>query len=190
MVIRMSSFKDDIEKLAAQWDKALAQGIFDDNKDKQSQGEKKEINFFGQMPTVDDTEIKDTDVVQWKDFLGVLNGRESFHDESENILTEGKAPSKKKIKSHNKKMANTNNPVYPNTIGKDSKIKPENEFTNGKLLDELTELKKKFHAMLADMHRDEALGKDVKKFEASVEKISKEIDKLSDALNGSIIDNK
>ena len=189
MVIRMGSFKDDIEKLSAQWEKALEQGIFDDVKEKPKTGNK-EVNFFGQMPTVYDTEIKDSDMDQWKDVMSTLDGRESYDNHSDVILTEEKTPSKKKIKSHNKKMANTNNPVYPNTIGKDNKIKPENNFTNGKLLDQLTDLKLKLHSMLAEMHKNEALGKDVKSAEASVDKICKEIDKLSDDLNGSIIDTK
>ena len=87
-------------------------------------------------------------------------------------------------------MANTNNPVYPNSIGKDTKNNPENNFTHGKMLDELTELKDKLHTMLADMHKNEALGKNVKNAESSIEKISKEIDKLSDSLNGNVIENK
>lgn len=185
----MGSFKDDIEKLSAQWDKALAQGIFDDVKEK-PKNSNKEVNFFGQIPTVYDTEIQDSEMDQWKDVMATLNGRESVGNDSEIMLTEEKTPSKSKIKKHNKKMANTNNPVYPNSIGKDNQNHPENNFTNGKLLDELTELKNKLHSMLADMHKNEALGKNVKSAESSIDKISKEIDKLSDSLNGSTIENK
>lgn len=203
MVKIMSSFKDDIDKLSAQWDKALAAGIFDDVKPKQqTNNNNKEVDFFGQM-TGKDSEITDSDISNWKDVMVTLgdssfSNKESYSDnsysdqsdESDVFLNEEKTPSKKKIKSHSKKMANTNNPVYPNTIGKDNKIKPENNFTNGKLLDDLIELKSKLHSMLSEMQKNETLGKDSKSAQSAIDKMFKEIDKLSDSLNGSTIDTK
>ena len=203
MVKRMSSFKDDIDKLSAQWDKALAAGIFDDVKPKQqTNNNNKEVDFFGQM-TGKDTEITDSDISNWKDVMVTLgdssfSNKESYSDnsysdqsdESDVFLTEEKTPSKKKIKSDSKKMANTNNPVQPNTLGKDNKIKPENNFTNGKLLDDLIELKSKLHSMLSEMQKNETLGKDSKSAQSAIDKMFKEIDKLSDSLNGSTIDTK
>lgn len=187
--MKMSSFRDDIERLSKQWDKALQQGIFDDVKKQSGNESPSEVDFFGQMPTVYNTDIRDSDMEKWNDVMSTLKNREtsSFDDE---ILNEEAVPSKKKIKKHANKMANTNNPVYPNTRGKDNKIKPNTDFAGGPNLDKLIDLKSKLHDLKVQLTKDENQGKNVEKIEASVDKMSKEIDKLSDMLNGSIIDNK
>lgn len=185
----MSSFRDDIERLSKQWDKALQQGIFDDVKKQGGDEGQREVDFFGQMPTVYNTDIKDSDMEKWSDVMSTLKNREtnSFDDE---MLNEESVPSNKKKKKHAKKMANTNNPVYPNTRGKDNKINPKTDFAGGPNLDKLIELKGKLHDLKVQLTKDENLGKNVDKIESSVDRMSKEIDKLSDMLNGNIIDNK
>lgn len=187
--MKMSSFRDDIERLSNQWEKALKQGIFDDVKKQSNNNGDSEVDFFGQMPTVHNTEIKDGDVSKWNDVMSTLNNREtsSFDD---GMLNEEATPSKKKVKKHANKMANTNNPVYPNTKGKDSKIKPNTNFAGGSKIDKLIDLKNKLHDLKVQLTKGDNLGKNVDKIENSVDKMSREIDKLSDMLNGSIIDNK
>lgn len=191
----MGNMKDDLERLTQTWEKALAQGIFDDVSPKQAPSGDKEMNFFGQMPTVYDTEIRDSDMAQWSDMLKT----HSISEDREVVLTEESAPSKGKVKKHTRKLANTNNPVYPDSRGVDTKVPdPNNDFAGGDNLRKLADLKKKLHAMKVDLTRTEVLdkmdGKDseakIAKIEKSIEKLSSEIDELSDMLNGSIIDNK
>jgi len=180
VVINMSSFRDDIEKLSKQWDKALEQGIFDDCKKPSNNNGPRGVDFFGQMPTVYDTNISDDDVDTWSDAMSNLDG----------VLNEESSPSRKSVKKHTKKMANTNNPVYPNTKGSDSKIKSDTDFAGGPKLQKLIDMKDKLHTLKVQLTKDETMGKNIKKIEDSIDKISNEIDKISDMLNGSVIDNK
>lgn len=191
----MGNMKDDIERLAQVWDKALAKGIFDDVSPKKSPSGDREMNFFGQMPTVYDTEIKDSDMAQWSDMLNT----HSISEDRDVVITEESAPSKGKVKKHSKKMANTNNPVYPDSRGVDTKVPdPNNDFAGGDNLRKLSDLKKKLHGLKVDLTRTEILEKmggknadaKVAKIEKSIDRLSSEIDELSDMLNGSIIDNK
>lgn len=188
----MGNMKDDLERLAQVWDKALAQGIFNDAPNRSQPKGSAEVDFFGQMPTVYNTDIRDSDMEQWNNVLGA----QSISEES--LLTEEKAPSKGAVRKHTKKLANTNNPVYPNTKGPDSKSPdPEGNFAGGKNLEKLIDLKKKLHQLKAELTKSETLemmgGKGeakVAKLEKSIDSLSDEIDELSDSLNGSIIDNK
>ena len=51
-------------------------------------------------------------------------------------------------------------------------------------------MKDQLHNLKVDLTKGETLGKDVRKMRSAVENISREIDKISDMLNGSITDNK
>jgi len=186
----MSNFRDDIERLTKVWDKALSQGIFDDADAKAAKEAKSRgTNFFGQTPTVHDTDITRGDLDGWNDVLSTMHDGISNSGEMQ-VITEERTPSKKKIANHAKKLASSNNPVYPNTVGKDSKIKPATDFAGGKNLQKLIDMKDQLHNLKVDLTKGETLGKDVRKMRSAVENISREIDKISDMLNGSITDNK
>ena len=179
----MSDMRDDLARLTKIWDKAQAQNIFGKS-DAQAASERdnKQVNFFGQMPNVFDTEINQDDMGQWNDVMRTMN--DHFDPRNQRVLNEEKNPSKKKIKDNVKKSANAQNPVYPDSIGKDTELKPVNNFSSGKGLDSLDKLKKQLHDLQDKMLGDEVFGKNVSKIEKSIENITNEIDKLSDMLNG------
>jgi hypothetical protein len=180
--------RDDLAKFTQIWDKAQGQNIFAQADAKAAaEREAKQINFFGQMPDVYDTQINADDMSQWNDVMKVMTDK--YEPNNSDLLVEEKTPSKDKVKKHSEKGANTHNPVYPDSIGKDNNINPENDFTNGKNLDKLEELKKELHKLQVKFNKSEVLAKDTKKIEASISKIKDEIDQLSDMLNGNRVEN-
>ena len=185
----MSNMRDDLAKLTQIWDDAQAKNIFaQSDKAAADARNAKQLNFFGQMPDVYDTQINQDDMSQWNDVMKTMHDRYVGDDDNQ-LMTEEKTPSSDKVSKHSKVAVNTHNPVYPDSIGKDNEINPVNNFTNGEELDKLDAMKKELHALQAKMLGDEILGKDVKKFEKSISKIKDEIDNISDLLNGNRIEN-
>lgn len=184
----MSNMRDDLAKLTQIWDDAQAKNIFaQSDKAAADARNAKQMNFFGQMPDVYDTQINQDDMTQWNDVMKTMHDR-YVGDDTNQVITEEKTPSPKRVSKHSKVTANTHNPIHPTSVGKDTEINPVNNFTNGEDLDKLESMKKELHDLQSKMLKDEVFGKDVKKLQKSIDKIKNEIDNISDMLNGNKIE--
>jgi hypothetical protein len=106
-------------------------------------------------------------------------------------INEERKVSKKEAKTASNKLGSTFNPVYPNTQGKDQDVKvTKNWGVGGKELNDLEDLKKRLYDLEVKLNSAGILKK-VKKKDAdentimkSMNDLKKQIDDLSDLLNG------
>jgi hypothetical protein len=157
-----------------QWQKAQDEGLFK-NIPKEEPKINSEIEssegFFGLLNINADKQPSSEDIEYWSQ---VQN-----YSEQDQVLNEEKS-----LKDHTKKMANSANPIRPDTIGSDSSNKTSKKgFATNDSVEELVKLKDKLFKLENEVLTKEALGKDYKKLEKEMKKIYSIIDKLSDNMN-------
>jgi hypothetical protein len=181
------SMMDDIQKYSAIWDKALENGFLkDESKPKKTNNPNAENSFFGSdffgqnySDEYDiDTPLNESDTEYWKkvSFMAGMN-----------VISEETKPSKSEIKTNAEKMANVHNPVYSASIGKDGfnpSLVTQNWGVGGKEHFDLEDLKKRLEKLEITLSSFNLEGKPTKKIEKKIKNIKKDIDDLSDSLNG------
>jgi len=87
-------------------------------------------------------------------------------------------------KSRTSGMFGSKNPVTPSTLGGDSKIHPDSNFTDGPLIRSLSEIKIKIEAMERDFHAAEVEGNDSKEksLKTKLDSLRQTVQELSDSL--------
>ena len=181
---------DDINKFAKIWDKAIADGVFPkESKEEKPEGPESGADFFGNYTTEDydmDRPLNECDSKYWKLVADSAKTRAPY----ENISEERKTTAKQNKKIANK-LGSTFNPVQDYTVGKDQEVKvTPNWGVGGKELNDLEELKKKLYDLEVKLNSAGIL-KPKKKKDADestilkgMEDLKKQIDDLSNALNG------
>ena len=198
----MSEMMDDINKYAAIWDSALAKGIFADAPKPPAPAEPEaSADFFGQLKTGEydmDGVLTEGETKYWAEVAKSAAGRSSYHMP----LNEERDLDAPTIKKHSNRLGSTFNPVYPNTTGKDQDLGTPVKVTKnwgvgGKDLNDLADLKKRLYDLEVKLSQAGILkgqkGKKKKDSDEntilkSMEDLKKDIDDLSDKLNGNRTD--
>jgi hypothetical protein len=196
----MSSMMDDINKYAKIWDSALAKGIFDNAPKPPAPAEPEaSADFFGQLKTGEydidgPLHLNEGEVKYWAEMAKSAGIRSAYHMP----LNEEKEMDKPTIKKRSNKLGSTFNPVYPNTVGKDQDLGTpvkvtQNWGVGGKELNDLEDLKKRFYDLEVKLSQAGIIkaekGKKKKADSEStilkgMDDLKKQIDELSDKLNG------
>jgi|LakMenE18May11ns_1017448.scaffolds.fasta_scaffold9950328_4 hypothetical protein len=196
----MSSMMDDINKYADIWDKALAKGIFDGAPKPPAPIEPEaSADFFGQMKTGEydiDSPLNEGEAKYWKDVSRSAAGRSAYHMP----LNEEREVDKASIKKASNRLGSTFNPVYNNTVGKDQDLGTPDKVTKnwgvgGKDLNDLEDLKKRLYKLEVELNKagiikaEKGSRKDSEStILKSMDDLKKDIDDLSDKLNGNRTD--
>ena len=197
----MSSMMDDINKYAQIWDSALAKGIFADAPKPPAPSEPEaSADFFGQLKT----DVYDMDGVltegeskYWAQIAKSAAQRTPYHMP----LNEERDMDAATVKKHANRLGSTFNPVYPNTVGKDQDLGTpvkvtQNWGVGGKELNDLEDLKKRLYELEVKLSQSGIIkpekGKKKGGAESTIlkgmEDLRKDIDELSDKLNGNRAD--
>jgi hypothetical protein len=196
----------DINKYADIWEKALKKGIFDNVPREPVPGGAivpsmdSNADFFGQLNTDEydmDSPLNEADVKYWAEISRSAASRSAYHMP----LNEEREISKEDAKKLSNKLGSTFNPVYPNTVGKDQDLgTPEKVTQNwgvgGKKLNDLEDLKKRLYELEVNLTKAGIIKeKGAKKKDSdestllkSMRDLKKQIDDLSDKLNGNRAD--
>lgn len=190
----MSDMMDDINKYAAIWDAALAKGIFKDApKPAQPRNLDAEdsygADFFGQnrSPEYDgDEALNEVDTKYWAKISKMADPLGKYVDP----LNEEAIPAKETLKKASDAMAGAHNPVYSQSVGKDQDVVvAQNWGTGGKEHFQLEELKVRLEKLESKLNAIESKGDSGKDTQNKIDSLKKQIDDLSDSLNGSRFDN-
>ena len=172
---------DDINKYADIWDKALEKGIF---KDAPKPAQPRNLDaedaqdFFGQNLSAEydpDVQLNEVDIKYWAKISKMADP---------NYINEEIAP-KEDIKKSSDKVGSAHNPIRPETIGKDQEPRvTQNWGTGGKEHFQLEDLKKKLEQMESKLNSLMGKDKPTESSQVKIDSIKKQIDDLSDSLNG------
>lgn len=181
----MGNMMDDINKFAAMWDQALAQGVFQGETPEETQSVTGfGSDFFGQnlSDTYDmDKPINESEINHWEEIAGLAGNYRK------KIVNEAAKDDRKKNSKKSEKIANDHNPQHFQYLGKDGKSRvSQNWGVGGKEHFDLEKLKKDLHSL-----EDKLAELDEKKqnqLEEKIKKIKKQIDDLSDSLSGNKMD--
>jgi len=169
--------RNDLEKYADQWQKALADGVFADAPKPPKPVPQED--FFGQYPTLDVEEtLNEVDAKYWNQVYRLSQNAGDAPD----ILSEDARPTETELKDFAKAVSSAANPIYPSSIGKDQDVSVTPNWTDGKELTELAELKANLEKLESKLNAEEAMGKDGKSIHSKIESLKKQIDELSDSL--------
>ena len=186
----MSNMMDDIDKYSQMWDKAVEQGVFPKEtkevpEDSADDDYEVGTDFFGTYAREDqydlDRPLNECDVNYWKS------------------VSEERQVTEKQAKRVANKLGSAFNPVYPNTVGKDQDVGTPAHVTpnwgvGGKELNDLEDLKKRLYDLEVKLSSAGIIKAKQKKDNdentilKSMEDLKKQIDQLSDSLNGNRYD--
>lgn len=174
----MDDMRSDLEKYQDQWEKALSDGVFDSVEE--TPKSPVQNNWFGYSPDVSNTEIQDTEADYWKK---VLAGEEEGG--SEELISEESEPTKEELKKMSSRVANAHNPVSMQSLGNDQDVVvTQNWGVGGKEIEELSEMKVKLEQLESRLNAEEGMGKTGKSISEQINALKKQIDELSNSLNG------
>jgi hypothetical protein len=170
----MSNLHTDLDRYKDQWEKALEDGFLDNSPHLPP---KKLPDFFGQWDGEDEpTTINECDVKYWQQVYAL-----SSH--------QGQAPlpiqeevTKDEIKKKTVKMATASNPILPSSVGKDQEMKVTANWSDGKELRELSDLKMRLEKLESQMNAKEGLGQKTDSMQAKIDSLKQQIDELSDSM--------
>lgn len=170
----MKDIRTDLEKYTDQWEKALKDGVFDDAP---KPAVPRHADWFGHSQNVVDTEIDDTEAEYWKQIMS--------DGEGEQLLSEESEPTKAELKKVASRMSNSHNPVLPQSLGNDNDVVvAQNWGIGGKEIEELAEMKIKLEQLESRLNAEEGMGKSGKSVSEQIKNLKKQIDELSNSLNG------
>lgn len=180
----MGDMMDDINKFAKIWDNALQKGVFDSPPSLPSKAEDEEnldrgTDFFGQYLTDESDIDKPLNEVDAKYWAIVSRRADPFSEENN--------PLKKSVDS----IGNSQNPILPNSVGKDQNLNvTPNWGYGGKQIEELEKLKVDLYELESKLNSLSSKDQDskVESVQSKIDSLKKEIDKLSDSLSGNRFD--
>lgn len=187
----MSDMMDDINKYAAIWDDALTKGIFKDadaaaaKQVRRSADEEEESffgsDFFGQHRSTEydrDEPLNEADTKYWAE-VSKLADPHGYTDPLK--LVESKEDAKNVADA----LAKAHNPINPQSVGKDQDpVVTQNWGTGGKEYFQLEELKVRLEKLESKLNAMESEGKSGSSAQSKIDGLKKQIDELSDSLNG------
>jgi len=173
----MKDIRSDLEKYTDQWDKAIKDGIFDDALKSPKSPSPRHTSWFGHNTNASETEINDEEAEYWKQVMDEGGGEELIQEETE--------PTKKELKKMTSHMANAHNPVSQQSLGNDQDVVvAKNWGVGGKEIEELAEMKVKLEQLESRLNAEEGMGKSGKSISEKIKNLKKQIDELSNSLNG------
>jgi hypothetical protein len=174
--------RDDFDKWTDQWEAAQKEGIFADAPKPAPQPI---ADFFGQYPTVDDKPLKDVDAEYWNQVYRMSQGDHDAPDVTQyqdDLLQEEKLPTKDELANVAKVVGSTSNPIQPTSVGKDQDLVVTPNWTDGKELVELSEMKAKLEQLESKLNAAESFGESSKGIQGKIDALKQQIDDLSDSL--------
>jgi hypothetical protein len=181
----MKNIHSDLDKYTDQWEKALKDGFMDDSPHLPPPEAPGHSDFFGQWDGGEDTPLNECDAKYWAQVyeLSKGNGPGTAPDPL-TAIKEERAATKAELKFVTDKVGNAANPIYPYSAGKDQDMQPTANWTDGKELRELAELKKKLEKLESQMNAEEGNGKSGASIQKQIDSMRQKLDDLSDSLNG------
>jgi hypothetical protein len=174
----------DFEKWTQQWDAAQKTELF---KAAPKPPQKTNVDFFGQYPTVSDDTIRDVDAQYWQDVYKKSSHSGEYPDPlSDELLSE--ESKEKEIGKTADAMANAQNPIYPNTAGKDQEINTDKIWKDVDDINELSDLKVRLEKLESKYNSADSEAKSVSSYQKQIDDLRKRIDDLSDAMSGNRFD--
>jgi len=173
----MGDMMDDINKFAKIWDDALQKGIFDGPTpptpaDKQEDPDRG-TDFFGQYLTDEydrDKPLNEVDARYW-----------AMLSKKADPLSEENNPVKSVVDS----ISRSQNPIHPNSVGKDQELNiTPNWGYGGKEIEELEKLKVELHELESKLNNLVSKDSKTEGVQSKIDSLKDEIDKLSDSLSG------
>lgn len=174
--------RSDLEKYQDQWEKAIKDGVFADapKPEKPAAG-----SWFGHS-NVQDSEIEEKEVEDWENIYNMADP--DFKDGGEQLIQEETEPTGEILKKVASRMANTHNPLSKQSLGNDQDIVVnQNWGVGGKEIEELAEMKIKLEQLESRLNAEEGMGKSGKGISEQIKNLKKQIDELSNSLNGNRI---
>lgn len=174
--------RSDLEKYQDQWEKALKDGVFADAPKTQKPGQgTMRPDWFGHS-SVPDSDIEQEEAEDWENLYKMADP--DFQG-GEELLSEESEASTDKLKKMATRMANSHNPVHPDSLGHDQDVVvSQNWGVGGREIEELSEMKVKLEQLESRLNAEEAMGKNGKSIAEQIKNLRKQIDSLSDSLNG------
>lgn len=172
----MGDMMDDINKFAKIWDDAVQKGIFSPSEAEPKPVEDKGTDFFGQYKTTEyniDRPLNEVDTKYW----AALSKKADPIEEQKDYF-----------KRTADAIANSQNPINPNSVGKDQDVNvTPNWGFGGKEIEELEKLKVELHELESKLNALTSKDQDAKvdSAQSKIKSLKDEIDKLSDSLGGS-----
>lgn len=175
----MSDMLDDIEKFSKVWEKALENGIFkqEDSSPKEDNPSKDSTDFFGQYLNDEydvDKPLNEVDTKYWNMVSNTIAANESINESAKEISNA---------------LSNAQNPIAPNSVGKDQELSVTQNWAMGgddiesleKLKVELYELESKLNTLAGT---EETKESKIDSMQSKIDSLKTQIDKLSDSLDG------
>lgn len=166
----MDNLHTDLDHYKDQWEKALKDGFLEKSP---HLPEKSIPDFFGQYDAPEETTINECDAKYWQQLYQRTTGQEPMIVE---------ATTKEQIKEKTNKVAGAANPIIPSTTGKDQDMKVTPNWSDGKELRELSDLKIRLEKLESQMNAQEGLGKNGSATKSKIDALKQQIDELSDDL--------
>jgi hypothetical protein len=174
----MKNLHTDLDKYTDQWEKALKDGIF---ADAPKLPPATPPDFFGQWDGGDeDVQINECDAKYWAQ----VYARSSHSGEAPDILKEEPEATKSQVMQMSKAVGNSANPVYPPSDGKDQNPRVTPNWTDGKELRELADLKKQLEKLESEMNAEEGVGKSGDSIQKKINNMREKLENLSNSLTG------
>lgn len=191
----MKSISDDLNNFSKIWEKALEQGVFPEQEAKPPvpEDDAPGTDFFGVFSNdgYDSQPLNECDSKYWALMAEFAREKAPY----ENKYNEERGVTKKDAKRETDKVGSSFNPVQRWTVGKDQEVVvAKNWGVGGKELNDLEELKKKLYDLEVKLGSAGIIKPKSKKdadentILKSMADLKKQIDDLSDMLNGNRTD--
>ncbi len=177
----MKNIRTDLDYFADIWDKALKDGVFKDAPKPPEPN--RDSDFFGQWDGSEEVPMNECDAKYWARVYNLSKG--TGPGAAPDPLREDAVATKDRIKKVSDRIANSANPIYPGTVGKDQDVKATRNWTDGPELQELAQLKVKLEKLESQMNAQEGLGKNGSSVQKQIDALRTKLDDLSDSLTNS-----
>lgn len=182
----MQDQRDQLDKWADMWEKSQQDGVFDNAPKPPAPAQQTaDVSYFGPADTHPSGEINDVDASYWNQVHAAAMQGELDPDPLENaesLIQESEDAKNKKLAGEiAKAMAHSPNPIRGGSVGEDQAMEPGplGVTFSPEEIEELSELKKKLHALQDQVNTAEGKGGRSKKFESQIKTLKGKIDELS-----------
>ena len=176
----------EFDKWQDQWDKAMADGVFDDapHVNQPSQDSvAREPNYFGMNANEPSEVINEVDAKYWK-AISSVGAIGDAPDPIEAVEKLDEAEGNKDVADVAKAILQSPNQIRQHTAGKDQDLTPQSlgQTFSEEELESLHELKIKLHNAQSMLNAYEVEGKSTKTVESEITNLKNKVDELSDSL--------
>lgn len=177
--------QDDFNKWCDLWDKAVADGVFEDAPKPLTPTPQTSdpASFFGPVNSHPTSDVRDCDAQYWSD-LYERGEPQLFQEEKESV--------KSVLQNATDAIVRSPNPITASSVGADQELTPGalGMTFSERDIEKLTQLKLELHELTSKMAAFEGEGKKAKKLESQLVALKKKIDEFSSELSRSLGDKK